>query len=145
MNVEIGTEAAQFPEKECINGIFLAVWIRHVRGFKFGLVIFTLLINIIFTYLKTLYQENWLGSKLVSFKRWWDKLSCREVLSCFIIFIIFEPTLFLYKQYINIHLFVCFKWRVVTLELQLPPHPAARLTQNNKKTKRGDIHRLDFV
>jgi hypothetical protein len=26
MNVEIGTEAAQFPEKEYINGIFLAVW-----------------------------------------------------------------------------------------------------------------------
>ncbi len=26
MNVEIGTEAAQFPEKEFINGIFLAVW-----------------------------------------------------------------------------------------------------------------------
>jgi hypothetical protein len=26
MNVEIETEAAQFPEKECINGIFLAVW-----------------------------------------------------------------------------------------------------------------------
>jgi hypothetical protein len=25
MNVEIGTKAAQFPEKECINGIFLAV------------------------------------------------------------------------------------------------------------------------
>jgi hypothetical protein len=25
MNVEIGTEAAQFPEKEFINGIFLAV------------------------------------------------------------------------------------------------------------------------
>jgi hypothetical protein len=25
MNVEIGTEAAQFPEKEYINGIFLAV------------------------------------------------------------------------------------------------------------------------
>ncbi len=25
MNVEIGTEAAQFPEKECINGIFTAV------------------------------------------------------------------------------------------------------------------------
>jgi hypothetical protein len=23
--VEIGTEAAKFPEKECINGIFLAV------------------------------------------------------------------------------------------------------------------------
>jgi hypothetical protein len=26
MNVEIRTEAAQFPEKEYINGIFLAVW-----------------------------------------------------------------------------------------------------------------------
>jgi hypothetical protein len=26
MNVEIGTEAAQFPEKEYINVIFLAVW-----------------------------------------------------------------------------------------------------------------------
>jgi hypothetical protein len=25
MNVEIGTEAAQFPEKEYINGIFIAV------------------------------------------------------------------------------------------------------------------------
>jgi hypothetical protein len=25
MNVEIGTEAAQFPEKEYINGIFVAV------------------------------------------------------------------------------------------------------------------------
>jgi hypothetical protein len=28
MNVEIGTEAAQFPEKEYINGIFVAVWSR---------------------------------------------------------------------------------------------------------------------
>jgi hypothetical protein len=26
MNVEIGTEAAQFPEKEYINGIFFAVY-----------------------------------------------------------------------------------------------------------------------
>ncbi len=30
MNVEIGTEAAQFPEKEYINGIFLAVHV-HVH------------------------------------------------------------------------------------------------------------------
>ncbi len=28
MNVEIGTEAAVFPEKEYINGIFLAVQIQ---------------------------------------------------------------------------------------------------------------------
>jgi hypothetical protein len=27
MNVEIGTEAALFPEKEYINEIFLAVWV----------------------------------------------------------------------------------------------------------------------
>jgi hypothetical protein len=26
MNVEIGTEAAQFPEKDYIAGIFVAVW-----------------------------------------------------------------------------------------------------------------------
>jgi hypothetical protein len=32
MNVEIGTEAAQFPEKECINGIFLAVHCNAFRG-----------------------------------------------------------------------------------------------------------------
>ncbi len=41
MNVEIGTEAAQFPEKEYINGIFVAVWVivwviilykSHLRG-----------------------------------------------------------------------------------------------------------------
>jgi hypothetical protein len=25
MKVEIGTEAAQFPEKKCLNGIFVAV------------------------------------------------------------------------------------------------------------------------
>ncbi len=26
MNVEIGSEAPQFPEKDYINGIFVAVW-----------------------------------------------------------------------------------------------------------------------
>jgi hypothetical protein len=31
MNVEVGTEAAQFPEKEYINGIFLAVHENSVR------------------------------------------------------------------------------------------------------------------
>ncbi len=27
LNVEIGTEVAQFPEKEYINGIFIEVWV----------------------------------------------------------------------------------------------------------------------
>jgi hypothetical protein len=35
MNVEIGTEAAQFPEKECISGIFLAVHILYMFSFIF--------------------------------------------------------------------------------------------------------------
>jgi hypothetical protein len=29
MNVEIGAEAALFPEKEYINGIFVAVWLAR--------------------------------------------------------------------------------------------------------------------
>jgi hypothetical protein len=32
LNVKIGTEAAQFPEKEYINGIFLAVYIWSGSG-----------------------------------------------------------------------------------------------------------------
>ncbi len=32
MNGEIGTEAAQFPEKEYINGIFVAVRIMQDAG-----------------------------------------------------------------------------------------------------------------
>jgi hypothetical protein len=32
MNVEIGTEAVQFPEKEYINGTFLAVWDAKKSG-----------------------------------------------------------------------------------------------------------------
>jgi hypothetical protein len=38
MNVEIGAEAAQFPKKEYINGIFLAVY-RYIvckRGQEFA-------------------------------------------------------------------------------------------------------------
>jgi hypothetical protein len=34
MNVEIGTEAAQFPEKEYINEISVAVYICHSIGLK---------------------------------------------------------------------------------------------------------------
>ncbi len=33
MNVEIGTEAAQFPEKEYINGIFVAVLNKQIIWF----------------------------------------------------------------------------------------------------------------
>ncbi len=29
MNVDIGTEAALFPEKEYINGIFIAVYVEN--------------------------------------------------------------------------------------------------------------------
>jgi hypothetical protein len=32
MNVEIGTEAMQFPEKEYINGIFLALKTERTEG-----------------------------------------------------------------------------------------------------------------
>jgi hypothetical protein len=35
MNMEIGTEAAQFPEKEYINGIFLAVWVVTKNSFYY--------------------------------------------------------------------------------------------------------------
>jgi hypothetical protein len=31
MSVEIGTEAVQFPEKEYINGIFVAVYVTILR------------------------------------------------------------------------------------------------------------------
>jgi hypothetical protein len=32
MNVEIGAEAALFPEKEYIKGIFVAVWVYIIQG-----------------------------------------------------------------------------------------------------------------
>jgi hypothetical protein len=38
MNVEIGTEAEQFPEKEYINGIFFTVQAAFVLSIKKGLV-----------------------------------------------------------------------------------------------------------
>jgi hypothetical protein len=31
MNVKIGTEAAQFPEKEDVNGIFVAVQVAQTK------------------------------------------------------------------------------------------------------------------
>jgi hypothetical protein len=34
MNVEIGTEATQIPEKEHINGIFVAVSVRLMSTFE---------------------------------------------------------------------------------------------------------------
>jgi hypothetical protein len=34
VNVEIGTKAAQFPEKKYINGIFVAVWRSPEAGGK---------------------------------------------------------------------------------------------------------------
>jgi hypothetical protein len=37
MNVEIGTEAVQFPEKEYINGIFVAVLTGHLQKAYFTL------------------------------------------------------------------------------------------------------------
>ncbi len=36
MNVEIGTEAAQFPEKEYINGIFFTVQVVFALSIKKG-------------------------------------------------------------------------------------------------------------
>ncbi len=36
MNVEIGTEAVLFPEKEYIKGIFFAVHVNKVITFQYG-------------------------------------------------------------------------------------------------------------
>ncbi len=36
MNVEIGAEAAQFPEKEYINGIAFAVWVKNDPYYRFA-------------------------------------------------------------------------------------------------------------
>jgi hypothetical protein len=44
MNVEIETEAAQFPETEHINGIFVAVWLgQPQRQLQSGGVAFVIL------------------------------------------------------------------------------------------------------
>jgi hypothetical protein len=37
MTVEIGTEAAQFPEREYINGIFVAVYFKCLTLINHGL------------------------------------------------------------------------------------------------------------
>ncbi len=54
MNVEIGTEAAQFREKEYINGIFLAVFYWEVNCFceKWSCFSLRVLINLILPPLK---------------------------------------------------------------------------------------------
>ncbi len=36
MNVEIGAEATLFPEKEYINGIFVAVWVLQIHVLYFN-------------------------------------------------------------------------------------------------------------
>jgi hypothetical protein len=46
MNVEIGAEAAQFPEKEYINGIAVAVWVL-IRYKKFPIVSNTHPVNLL--------------------------------------------------------------------------------------------------
>ncbi len=43
MNVEIGTEAALFPEKEYINGIFLAV---HISTYVLSILLYMGFMNI---------------------------------------------------------------------------------------------------
>jgi hypothetical protein len=80
MNVEIGTEAAQFPEKEYINGIFLAVQERR-RWMKTNLVDFSAFVGggkddgKIYIYKKfkasfTCDQE--IGSRVWIFKEEWE-------------------------------------------------------------------------
>ena len=51
MNVEIGTEAPQFPEKEYINGIFVAVWLRsHLLGFITSPLTYHNLLDVVLVY-----------------------------------------------------------------------------------------------
>jgi hypothetical protein len=56
MNVEIGTEAAQCPEKEYISGNFLAVWGRENGLPFFYSVIYWSMLSIATTYLYTVYR-----------------------------------------------------------------------------------------
>jgi hypothetical protein len=46
MNVEIGTEAAQIPEKDYINGIFLAVRTKLTKHCKLGVLFFLTLFEL---------------------------------------------------------------------------------------------------
>jgi hypothetical protein len=50
MNVEIGTEAAPFTEKEYINGIFLAVYWRHTYADPAQFVRFYTMVNLRYIY-----------------------------------------------------------------------------------------------
>ncbi len=77
MNVEIGTEAAQFPEKEYINGIFLAVCA----------VLFTLSAKLVLVY-----ESNWCRSSL----RHSLTCACLSLCSCPVLFLSCPvPVLFL--------------------------------------------------
>jgi hypothetical protein len=44
MNVEIGTKAAQFPEKEYLNGVFVAVWMMAMHTLQYQPVMLQLII-----------------------------------------------------------------------------------------------------
>jgi hypothetical protein len=69
MNVEIGTEAAKFPDKDYINGIFVAVnytvrllYVLHISPLKCCLVFYSLYIK------KQLLANKF---KNIKFKRYW--------------------------------------------------------------------------
>ncbi len=60
MNVEIGAEAALFPEKEYINGIFITVqacWVNSFDGFD----LLFIFLRLLFEYNVDGYSERWLA------------------------------------------------------------------------------------
>jgi hypothetical protein len=48
MNVKIETEAAQFPEKEYISGIFLTVWWTLCRRMLYNIKLTIVLLSVLF-------------------------------------------------------------------------------------------------